>query len=155
MSIRSTRCCFGCWRTWSSKQQLNGRRSIYIGNVDYACTPEELQQHFQQCGTVNRVTILTDKMGNAKARNIFETLQIRPRPHLYGVRHGDPKCCYVASSGFLGCLLLAVPCQRLYGQRHAPQSSFVRSVALRVSDRNLSKPKLEGRGRHNSQSVSI
>ena len=108
MSIRSTRCCFGCWRTWSSKQQLNGRRSIYIGNVDYACTPEELQQHFQQCGTVNRVTILTDKMGNAKARNIFETLQIRPRPHLYGVRHGDPKCCYVASSGFeVACCL---PC---------------------------------------------
>ncbi len=45
---------------------MSMRRSIYIGNVDYACTPEELQQHFQQCGTVNRVTILTDKMGNAK-----------------------------------------------------------------------------------------
>ena len=49
-----------------SARQHCGRRSIYIGSVDYACTPEELQQHFQQCGTVNRVTILTDKMGNAK-----------------------------------------------------------------------------------------
>ena len=123
--------------------------------MDYACTPEELQQHFQQCGTVNRVTILTDKMGNAKARNIFETFQTRPRPHLYGVMHGDPKCCYVASSGFLGCLLLAVPCQRLYGQRHAPQSSFVRSVALRVFDRNLSKAQAQGKGSPQQPSVSI
>ena len=41
-------------------------RSVYVGNVDYVCTPEELQQHFQQCGTVNRVTILTDKGGNPK-----------------------------------------------------------------------------------------
>ena len=43
-------------------------RSIYVGNVDYLCTPEELQLHFQACGTVNRVTILTDKLGNAKVR---------------------------------------------------------------------------------------
>ncbi len=32
---------------------------MYVGNVDYSCTPEELQMHFQSCGTVNRVTILT------------------------------------------------------------------------------------------------
>lgn len=36
-------------------------RSIYVGNVDYGATPEELQQHFQSCGTINRVTILCDK----------------------------------------------------------------------------------------------
>lgn len=46
-------------------------RSIYVGNVDYSCTPEELQLHFQACGTVNRVTILTDKMGNAKVRFVL------------------------------------------------------------------------------------
>lgn len=34
--------------------------------VDYGTTPEELQLHFNGCGTVNRVTILTDKLGNAK-----------------------------------------------------------------------------------------
>ena len=34
--------------------------------VDYSCTPEEVQQHFQSCGTVNRVTILTDKFGQPK-----------------------------------------------------------------------------------------
>ena len=44
-------------------------RSIYVGNVDYSCNPEELQLHFQGCGTVNRVTILTDKFGNAKVRD--------------------------------------------------------------------------------------
>ncbi|PVU99192.1 hypothetical protein BB559_000927 [Furculomyces boomerangus] len=36
-------------------------RSVYIGNVDYATTPEELQAHFQACGLINRVTILCDK----------------------------------------------------------------------------------------------
>ncbi|XP_058731531.1 polyadenylate-binding protein 2-like [Vicia villosa] len=41
-------------------------RSVFVGNVDYACTPEEVQQHFQSCGTVNRVTILTDKFGQPK-----------------------------------------------------------------------------------------
>ncbi|CAL1702333.1 unnamed protein product [Somion occarium] len=36
-------------------------RSIYVGNVDYSSTPEEIQQHFQACGIINRVTILCDK----------------------------------------------------------------------------------------------
>ncbi|KAM3409763.1 hypothetical protein ACQJBY_002183 [Aegilops geniculata] len=41
-------------------------RSIYVGNVDYGCLPEEVQEHFQDCGTINRVTILTDFYGNPK-----------------------------------------------------------------------------------------
>ena len=41
---------------------------MYVGQVDYACTPEELQMHFNSCGTVNRVTILTDRFGQAKVR---------------------------------------------------------------------------------------
>jgi polyadenylate-binding protein 2 len=36
-------------------------RSVYVGNVDYGATPEEIQAHFQACGTINRVTILCDK----------------------------------------------------------------------------------------------
>ncbi|KIM33416.1 hypothetical protein M408DRAFT_326134 [Serendipita vermifera MAFF 305830] len=36
-------------------------RSIYVGNVDYGATPEEIQAHFASCGTINRVTILLDK----------------------------------------------------------------------------------------------
>lgn len=36
-------------------------RSIYVGNVDYSATPEELQSHFQSCGVINRITILCDR----------------------------------------------------------------------------------------------
>ncbi len=36
-------------------------RSVYVGQVDYESTPEELQAHFQSCGTINRVTIICDK----------------------------------------------------------------------------------------------
>lgn len=47
-------------------------RSIYIGNVDYSVTPEELQEHFAECGTVNRVTILCDKFRNPKGYAFVE-----------------------------------------------------------------------------------
>ncbi|KAG8926239.1 cytoplasmic RNA-binding protein [Tulasnella sp. 419] len=36
-------------------------RSIYVGNVDYGASPEEIQAHFASCGSINRVTILCDK----------------------------------------------------------------------------------------------
>jgi polyadenylate-binding protein 2 len=54
-------------------------RSVYVGNVhqfltsftaleltcfvqvDYGASPEEIQSHFDKCGTINRVTILCDK----------------------------------------------------------------------------------------------
>eukprot|EP01089_Gocevia_fonbrunei_P003387 TRINITY_DN1333_c0_g1_i4.p1 TRINITY_DN1333_c0_g1~~TRINITY_DN1333_c0_g1_i4.p1 ORF type:complete len:220 (-),score=59.01 TRINITY_DN1333_c0_g1_i4:71-730(-) len=38
------------------------RRSVYVGNVDYGATPEELQLHFGGCGVINRITILCDKL---------------------------------------------------------------------------------------------
>lgn len=50
-------------------------RSIFVGNVDYSCTPEEVQQHFQPCGTVNRVTIRTDKYGQPKGYAYVEFLE--------------------------------------------------------------------------------
>ncbi|XP_019360940.1 PREDICTED: embryonic polyadenylate-binding protein 2 isoform X1 [Gavialis gangeticus] len=37
------------------------QRSVYVGNVDYGGTAEELESHFNSCGQVNRVTILCDK----------------------------------------------------------------------------------------------
>lgn len=54
--------------TEEEKMEVDSR-SIYVGNVrpsaltqvDYGATPEEIQQHFQSCGTINRVTILCDK----------------------------------------------------------------------------------------------
>ncbi len=35
--------------------------SLSCVQVDYSTTPEELQEFFSACGTVNRVTILCDK----------------------------------------------------------------------------------------------
>jgi len=67
-------------------------RSVYIGNVDYATAPEELQLHFQSCGTVNRVTIPTDAVGN-------------------------PKVCYLACMGLCWCCTHACmqsPCSPMH-----------------------------------------
>eukprot|EP00188_Purpureofilum_apyrenoidigerum_P002673 Plantae.Rhodophyta-Purpureofilum_apyrenoidigerum.ctg27368.p1 GENE.Plantae.Rhodophyta-Purpureofilum_apyrenoidigerum.ctg27368~~Plantae.Rhodophyta-Purpureofilum_apyrenoidigerum.ctg27368.p1 ORF type:complete len:185 (-),score=47.70 Plantae.Rhodophyta-Purpureofilum_apyrenoidigerum.ctg27368:348-839(-) len=36
-------------------------RSVYVGNVDYGAKPEELQAHFQDCGAINRITIMCHK----------------------------------------------------------------------------------------------
>jgi polyadenylate-binding protein 2 len=39
----------------------------YVGQVDYEATPEELRAHFCPCGTINRITIMCDKItGHAK-----------------------------------------------------------------------------------------
>lgn len=48
-------------------------RSIYVGNVDYSATAEELEAHFHGCGSVNRVTILCDKYtGHPKGHAYIE-----------------------------------------------------------------------------------
>lgn len=58
-----------------SKESVDAR-SIYVGNVDYNATPEELQNHFQGCGTINRVTILCDKYtGHPKGFAYIEFLE--------------------------------------------------------------------------------
>jgi len=36
-------------------------RSVYVGNVDYSATAQELENHFHGCGSIHRVTILCDK----------------------------------------------------------------------------------------------
>lgn len=46
--------------TTESKDDVDSR-SIFVGNVDYSASPEEVQAHFQSCGSINRVTILLDK----------------------------------------------------------------------------------------------
>ncbi|XP_008786202.1 polyadenylate-binding protein 2-like isoform X1 [Phoenix dactylifera] len=65
----------GAAATQVEKEEVDSR-SIYVGNVDYACTPEEVQQHFQSCGTVNRVTILTDKFGQPKGYAYVEFVEV-------------------------------------------------------------------------------
>jgi len=42
------------------KMEVDGR-SVYVGNVDYSATADDLERHFHGCGSVNRVTILCDK----------------------------------------------------------------------------------------------
>lgn len=59
----------------ANKEEADAR-SVFVGNVDYACTPEEVQQHFQSCGTVNRVTILTDKFGQPKGFAYVEFVEL-------------------------------------------------------------------------------
>ncbi|KAK3027452.1 hypothetical protein RJ639_041058 [Escallonia herrerae] len=49
--------------------------TILFSQVDYSCTPEEVQQHFQSCGTVNRVTIRTNKFGQPKGYAYVEFLE--------------------------------------------------------------------------------
>ncbi|KAJ1986218.1 hypothetical protein H4R33_003493 [Dimargaris cristalligena] len=46
----------------STQKEEIDTRSVYVGNVDYSTTPEELQALFQPCGTINRVTILCNKI---------------------------------------------------------------------------------------------
>jgi polyadenylate-binding protein 2 len=43
-----------------SKEAIDSR-SVFVGNVDYGASPEEIQDHFKACGSINRVTILLDK----------------------------------------------------------------------------------------------
>ncbi|OUZ99613.1 RNA recognition motif domain [Macleaya cordata] len=65
----------GAAATQASREEADSR-SVFVGNVDYSCTPEEVQQHFQACGTVNRVTILTDKFGQPKGFAYVEFLEV-------------------------------------------------------------------------------
>ncbi|KAG6529046.1 hypothetical protein ZIOFF_011240 [Zingiber officinale] len=77
----------------SSKEEADSR-SIFVGNVDYACTPEEIQQHFQSCGTVNRVTILTDRNGQPKGFAYVEFLEVEVVQEAFRLHeselHGHP-----------------------------------------------------------------
>lgn len=39
-------------------------RSVWVKNVDYSAKAEDLAEHFNDCGGINRVTIAVDKMNN-------------------------------------------------------------------------------------------
>ncbi|KAI8454290.1 polyadenylate-binding protein 2 [Phakopsora pachyrhizi] len=47
--------------TLEEDKEVVDSRSVYVGNVDYGSTAEEIQAHFASCGTINRITILCDK----------------------------------------------------------------------------------------------
>lgn len=43
------------------KQEEVDSRSVYVGNVDYQSTPEQLESFFKVVGVIERITILFDK----------------------------------------------------------------------------------------------
>ncbi|XP_004479655.2 embryonic polyadenylate-binding protein 2 [Dasypus novemcinctus] len=51
----------GCLFPGTPKNVEADHRSVYVGNVDYGGSAEELEAHFHPCGDVHRVTILCDK----------------------------------------------------------------------------------------------
>ena len=36
-------------------------RSVFVKNIHFTCTKLEIEEHFNECGTINLVTILKDK----------------------------------------------------------------------------------------------
>ncbi|XP_055614796.1 polyadenylate-binding protein 2-like [Toxorhynchites rutilus septentrionalis] len=48
-------------RTAAEKSEIDAR-SVYVGNVDYGASAEELAAHFRECGAINRVTIMRNKV---------------------------------------------------------------------------------------------
>lgn len=46
--------------TFEEKGEVDSR-SVYVGNVDYSATAEDLEAHFHGCGSINRITILCNK----------------------------------------------------------------------------------------------
>lgn len=76
-----------------SKEDVDAR-SVFVGNVDYGASPEEIQNHFRSCGAINRVTILLDKFtGHPKGYvPSFATLQPQPQPNQF-VAHYLPFLC--------------------------------------------------------------
>ena len=56
-----------------SRNEYNFFNYSYVGQVDYEATAEELRAHFASCGTINRVTIICDKItGLAKGYLIID-----------------------------------------------------------------------------------
>jgi polyadenylate-binding protein 2 len=53
------------------------KRSIFIGNVDYSTSTEELRNLFKECGAIERVTIPTDKVsGHPKGYAYLEFVDV-------------------------------------------------------------------------------
>merc|ERR1712129_17916 len=65
-------------QTGGSDAEINeaDSRSICVQQVDYSATPEELQEFFAGCGTVNRVTILCGKGGQPKGFAYIEFAEV-------------------------------------------------------------------------------
>ncbi|CAD5210334.1 unnamed protein product [Bursaphelenchus xylophilus] len=64
------------------EKQAKDIRSVFVGNVDYSATPEQLEEHFRGCGAIERVTILADKFsGNPKGFAYIEFTEVEGKQH--------------------------------------------------------------------------
>lgn len=46
-------------------------RSVFVKNVDFSATAEDLKDHFSDCGEIKRITILTDKFTQKPKGYVF------------------------------------------------------------------------------------
>jgi RNA recognition motif. (a.k.a. RRM, RBD, or RNP domain) len=72
--------------------------SVYVGQVDYSATPEELLAHFGACGTVERVTIVCDKFtgkpkGKREISTDFDKLMMLPESWSFGRKWANNFLC--------------------------------------------------------------
>lgn len=67
-------------------------RSIFVGNVDYGASPEEIQAHFQSCGSINRVTILLDKFTGHPKGYVSSTLIVTTQLAMVALPATNPLC---------------------------------------------------------------
>jgi polyadenylate-binding protein 2 len=65
----------------AAQQQKIEACSVYVGQVDYSTTPDELVAHFGPCGTIERVTIVCDKFTGKPKGEIFQYCS--PSMHVY------------------------------------------------------------------------
>ena len=100
----------------TEESEEKDKRSIFVGNVDYSASTEELREIFKECGGIERVTIPTDKY----------TMQ--PRGYAY-IEFSDPTSVFKAQSlndkAFKGRKLKVLPKRtNIPGmkKRSAPQS---------------------------------
>jgi hypothetical protein len=66
--------------SFEEKMEVDAR-SVYIGNVDYAATAEELEQHFHGCGSINRCFFRILESGPSPSigiRNVWAPLNRDP-----------------------------------------------------------------------------
>ena len=53
-------------------------RSVFVKQVDYGVTPQELMEYFSTCGSITRIKILTTKQGVPKGYGLWMTLIVVP-----------------------------------------------------------------------------
>jgi hypothetical protein len=66
-------------------------RSVYVGNVDYATQPDDLQDFFKSCGTVNRVTIVKDTYTGQPKGYTLQRRTLHPMSRCYGSTPFSPQ----------------------------------------------------------------